>query len=224
MNGATTSGFPTFTDAGHDFTEGVLPGDLLVLYVPDGQVFTVDTVGITTLTVTEDFGDTAAGITYDIFRPITKTLVGDPGPKTVAWQEHNWIEFVPRFENPTADAVLGDGILRAWYQKIGNSLSLRLLHVCGSTTSYGSNGFLFIPFPEDIAIDTRLAGGGSGGGLFPETQGVALAEAIVSTFGPLGVVIPLLLAPWFIPNTGLDLSPFVPGDTFVLKFSVPILT
>lgn len=218
VNGSTTVS-PTFTDLGHNFTtEGILPGDYLILFVPDAIIYEVVTVGTTTLTVNRNFPGIASGLTWEIWRPMTKTLLGVPGPKAIGYLDRTSQVFVPRFENDANDAVLGNGILGGVYQKDGDQIHVAIGFEKGTTTLYGTGTFL-LPIPPDIALDpTKLL----------RTTGDRIGMSIMSAYAtvlPPGVVGEIAVTPVFTYAPGFSLSTAAPnpGDRLVLKYTLPIL-
>lgn len=71
-NGAIVYGGSTFTATGHNFTtEGVLSGDSLVVRGSTSIVYTVSSVGVTTLTIEGAFlTPTSGGLDFEVFTPV----------------------------------------------------------------------------------------------------------------------------------------------------------
>jgi hypothetical protein len=162
-DGTTTIALPTFTSATSTFvTDGVLPGDVLILTVPATtavyyEILTVDSQ--TQLTVTDPNGIYATNALWDfeVYRPYTAVRVAQPGPKSLSFVNGDWQEFTPEYESIDGVATLGDGAVRGRFFKSGGMIDAELIFTRGPTTTFGSDVF-FIPLPPDVAFYPQWTG------------------------------------------------------------------
>ena len=217
-NGSTVALGDTLTSAGHDFTaEGVVPGDILVVHDPDGRYYTVNTVGTTTLTVVVfdnlvfpvfPFPNTSAGLTYEIYQPLEKTLVAQPSPtKSLEFINPNWQTY-----SPVYDAVIGNGVWEGFYKITGNSMDINIGFIRGTTTT--TNASTSITLPPGYYVDIQKIASSGGQGITQIVSGEALS---------LNGIIFNSLTVGFVLSVGFDLATLPVGDPSSFYFTVPIL-
>lgn len=64
-----------------------------------------------------------------------------------------WVSYTPTWSSSGTQPVLGNGIISAWWRRVGDSVELRINTAFGSTTTYGTGNWKFST-PASLVIDT----------------------------------------------------------------------